>query len=232
MRAGIARSAPHGAAGALVIFSLLGAGCSEAPPAHCQDEVTAAFKRLKTLPYRMETIRVYKGQAEFHMTSEFFPPDRRRYITYNSNPYYTSEAIDIGERTWARWPRQNEGWSEVKAKAVRIIIRRAPKDGAFACLGPVEFNGKAYIGYRARAAESFVLDVLRPRGEKALQEDLAAIRHMPQPWRTVLLEASSLLPAYDLLAQESQFDSPSMSSEHYTYPEDLRIEPPVQQAGD
>jgi len=231
MRARAAWNARHRAAGALVIFSLLifsllGAGCSEAPP-HCQDEVKAAFKRLETpgLPYRQETVRIYNGQAEFHMTHEFFPPDRRRYITYNTDPFYTSEAIKIGERTWARSPPQKE-WSEVKAKDVLIVIRDS-KDEAFACLGRIEFNGKAYIGYRARAAESFVLDVLRPQSQKALQDDLAAIRHMPQPWRTVLLEPSSLLPAYDLLAQENPFDSPNRRSDHYTYPDDIRIEPPV-----
>jgi hypothetical protein len=191
--------------------------------------VTAAFKRLKTpgLPYRRETVRVYNGQAEFHMTQEVIPPDRTRTITYTSDPSYTSEVIDIGDRTWARWPRRNEGWSEVKAKAVRIRVV-SKYEGAFACLGPVEFDGKAYIGYRARAAELFVLDVLRPQDQKTLQEDLAAVRHMPQPWRTVLLDASSLLPAYDLLAQENQLDNPSMSSEHYTYPDDITIEPPIQ----
>jgi hypothetical protein len=227
MRASAAWNAWHRAAGAFVVFSLLGAGCSEAPPpARCQDEVMAAFKRLEMpgLSYRMETVRVYNGQAEFHMTYEFLPPDRRRYITYNSDPSYTSEIIEIGQRTWGRLPRQNEGWSEVKAKDVLITDA---KDEPFGCLGRVEFNGKAYIGYRARAAESFVLDVLRPQSQKALQEDLAAIRHMPQPWRTVLLEPSSLLPAYRLLAQENQFDSPNMSGEHYTYPDDIRIEPPV-----
>jgi len=227
MRASAARNARHRAARALVVFSLLGAGCSEAPPsAHCRDEVMAAFKRLETpgLAYRMETVRVYNGEAEFHMTSEFLPPDRRRYITYTSDPSYASEAIEIGERTWGRW--RNGEWSEVKAKSV-IVLTRDAKDEAFACLGPVEFNGKAYVGYRARAAESFVRDVLRPQSEKALQEDLAAIRHMPQPWRTVLLEPSSLLPAYRLLAQENQFDGPNMSSEHYTYPDDIRIEPPI-----
>ena len=145
----------------------------------------AAFKRLETpgLAYRMETVRVYNGEAEFHMTSEFLPPDRRRYITYTSDPSYASEAIEIGERTWSRSPRQNEEWSEVRAKSILILIQDS-KDEAFACLGPVEFSGKTYVGYRARAAESFVLDVLRPQSQKALQEDLAAIRHMPQPWRT------------------------------------------------
>jgi len=226
MRASAAWNARH-RAGAFLVFSLLGAGCSEAPPpARCQDEVMAAFKRLEMpgLSYRMETVRVYNGQAEFHMMYEFLPPDRRRYITYNSDPSYTSEIIEIGERTWGRFPRQNEGWSEVKAKDVLITDS---KDEPFACLGRVEFNGSAYIGYRARAAESFVLNVLRPQSQKALQEDMAAIRHMPQPWRTVLLEPSSQLPAYRLLAQENQFDSPDMSSEHYTYPDDITIEPPV-----
>jgi len=230
MRASAVWNTRHRTARTLVVFSLLGAGCSEAPPpAHCQDEVTAAFKGLETpgLPYRMETVRVYNGQTEFHMTLEFLPPDRRRYTTYSNDPSYTSETIEIGERTWSRWLHQNRGWSEVTAKSVVILIQDS-KDEAFACLGPVEFSGKTYIGYRARAAESFVLDVLRPRSQKARQEDLAAIRRMPQPWRTVLLEPSSLLPAYRFLAQgENQFDSPNMSSEHYTYPDDIRIEPPV-----
>ena len=229
MRASAAWNARH-RAGAFLVFSLLGAGCSEAPPpARCQDEVMAAFKRLEMpgLSYRMETVRVYNGQAEFHMMYEFLPPDRRRYITYNSDPSYTSEIIEIGERTWARSPPQKE-WSEVKAdaKEVRIVIRDT-KEEAFACLGRVEFNAKAYIGYRARAAESFVLDVLRPQSQKALQDDLAAIPHMPQPWRTVLLEPSSLLPTYDLLAQGNPFDSPNRRSDHYTYSDDIRIEPPV-----
>src|SRR5262245_2564198 len=163
MRTRAALNARDHTAGALVIFSLLifsllGAGCSDAPP-HCRDEVKAAFKRLETpgLPYRQETVRVYNGQAEFHMTHEFFPPDRRRYITYNTDPFYASEVIEIGQRTWARSPPKRE-WSEVKEKDVLIVIRDS-KDQAFACLGRVEFNGKAYIGYRARAAESFVLDV-------------------------------------------------------------------------
>ena len=46
MRARAAWNARHRAAGALIVFSLLGAGCSEAPP-HCQDEVKAAFKRFE-----------------------------------------------------------------------------------------------------------------------------------------------------------------------------------------
>src|SRR5262245_7166935 len=105
MQASVAWKARHRAAGALVIFFLLGAGCSEAPPpAQCQDEVMAAFKRLQTpgVPYRKETVRVYNGQVEFRMKSEFMPPDRRRIITYPSDPQYTSETIYIGERIWGR----------------------------------------------------------------------------------------------------------------------------------
>src|SRR5262245_50097488 len=84
------------AAVTLLALSLLGTGCSEAPPpAHCQDEVMAAFKRLEApgLPYRQETVRVYKGQAEFRMTYEFLPPDRRRYVNHPSDPHYESETV-------------------------------------------------------------------------------------------------------------------------------------------
>src|SRR5262245_25169027 len=161
MRASAAWNVRHGAAGALVVFSLVGAGCSEArPPAHCHDEVMAAFKRLQTpgVPYRKETVRVYDGQVEFHMTSEFIPPDRRRFVTYNSDPQYMSEAIYIGERRWVRFPRRNEEWSEPQGR-LDILIQDASKDQEpFACLGPVEFDGKAYLSYRTRARKSFVLD--------------------------------------------------------------------------
>jgi len=38
-------------------------------------------------------------------------------------------------------------------------------------------------------------------------------------------QSVKLLPAYDLLAQEDQFDSPNTSSEHYTYVDNIRIKP-------
>jgi len=100
MRASPASNARR-CAGAVVVFSLLGVGCSEAPPAHCQDEVMAAFKRLEAsgLPYRRETVRVYNGQAEFRATYEFLPPDRRRWVNRPSDPHYESEAAVGAEPT-------------------------------------------------------------------------------------------------------------------------------------
>jgi hypothetical protein len=48
---------------------------------------------------------------------------------------------------------------------------------------------------------------------------------MPQEWRTVFVDPQSMLPAHDLVAQNNQLDSPSHKV-RYTYPNDIKIEPP------
>jgi len=48
---------------------------------------------------------------------------------------------------------------------------------------------------------------------------------MPQEWRTVFVDPQSMLPAHDLVAQNNHLDSPSYKV-RYTYPNDIKIEPP------
>jgi hypothetical protein len=48
----------------------------------------------------------------------------------------------------------------------------------------------------------------------------------PQEWRTVFVDRESMLPAYDLVSQEYQLDNPSHKVQ-YTYPMDIKIEPPL-----
>lgn len=73
---------------------------------------------------------------------------------------------------------------------------------------------------------SFSLLPPSPRSQEEEQKLLSKLRQMPQEWRTVFVEWPSMLPAYDLVAEENQLDNPR-SSVHYTYPDKIKVEPPL-----
>jgi len=221
-------------------FSLLCAGCNEAP-VNCRGEVAAAFERLSTSgqPYRKETVIVGGDHQPFHETSEFLPPDRMRQITNNGIPGDgTVEIIRVGARAWSN---EKEGWLEWGPGLAQLIYSAGmdfsarpdlavPANTVFECLGRVKFQGTAYLGYRARFDQAIAVPVARntPLSETKQQELSRTLQQMPQEWRTVFIDPQSTLPAHDLVAQENQLDSPRRKVQ-YTYPNSIKIEPPVWQ---
>lgn len=214
--------------------------------ADCRDEVQAAFERLKASgrPYRKEVTFVVGGQQPFHGTVEFLPPDRMRETTNNGVPGYgTIETIRVGQRAWLNsggWPsdwRWPWGWREWNPWLMQMSLEKnkdfstlldysIPAGTAFECLGKVEFNGAAYLGYRARLEKRIATIAQGPLSEARQQELARRFQQMPQEWRTVFVDPQSGLPAYDLVAQENQLDSPS-NNVRYTYPSNIKIEPPL-----
>lgn len=221
---------------AAVAFSLLCAGCTQTST-NCEDEVAAAFERLRTSgrPYRKETVIVVSDQQTYRATAEYIPPDQMREITNIGAPGYgTVELIRIGPRAWSN----ESGWREWESGLAQEIYgrgagmdvsvwpdRAVPADAVFACLGRVEFKGTAYVGYRAQLAN--VLMTSGPLSEEKQQKLLSKLRRMPQHWRTVLLDWESALPVHDLVAEENKLENPR-SKVQYSYPNDIKIEPPVQ----
>jgi hypothetical protein len=99
-------------------------------------------------------------------------------------------------------------------------------DDVFKCLGEVKFKDTAYLGYQARLEMRIATIAIGPWSESRQQELSRKLQQMPQKWRTVFVDLESRLPVYDLVAQENQLDNPS-SKERYTYPNDIKIEPPL-----
>jgi hypothetical protein len=234
----------------LAAFCLLSAGCTE-PPKNCWNAVAAAFERLRTSgrPYRKETI--LGDHQTLHVISEFLPPDRMRMIEIHDTPGDgTVETIQIGSRAWTN---KGGSWREFEPTldAVEMITRtgsvkymysdQGPTDPAhrhgqpslashtFECLGKVAFKGRMYNGYR-ESFEAVVSIFSGPLTEKEKeqeeQESLSKSQHMPQTWHTVFVDWPSMLPAWDLIAPESQLDNPR-SSTRYSYPDYIWIEPPA-----
>jgi hypothetical protein len=185
---------------------------------------------------------IVSDQPTIRGTAEFLPPDRMREITSNGfRGYGTIEIIRVGARAWLNWAAGWPwGWREWNPTDMQMILeagnkdfstmrdRPIPADAMFERLGRVEFNGTAYVGYRARLNKA-ILALVAPNGalsETRKQELDRKFRQMPQEWRTVFVDPQSMLPAYDLEAQENQLDSPS-SKVRYTYPNNIKIEPPI-----
>jgi len=199
--------------------------------ANCRGKVEAAFERRRTSgrTYRKEMISIVSDHQTLHETAEFLPPDRMREITNDV------EIIRIGPRAWS----SEGGWHEWEPGLAELIYgagmdfsllpdRAVPLVPVFECLGTIEFKGKAYIGFRARPQKGSYV-VLAPLGSRSQEEEqklLSKLRQMPQQLRTVFVEWPSMLPAYDLVAEENQLDN-LRSGVHYTYPDNIRVEPPL-----
>ena len=233
---------------ALASFSLLCLGCVEAlaaePSTACRDEVAAAFDRLMISgqPYRKDVMSDVSDSSApdrrqiFHGTAEFLPPDRMREsysVTTNGVAGWTDKTIRVGERVWSNWTPLFWGWREwgpFLLRGARSVLGdiAVPADAVFECLGRVEFEGTAYLGYRARLDRAFVM-VVPHKGtlSDARQQELERkFQQMPQEWRTVFVDPQSALPAYDLAAQANQLDNPSRKVQ-YTYPNHINIGPPL-----
>jgi len=226
---------------AVATFALWCGVCTEAS-ADCRDEVAAAFERLSTSgrPYRKEVTSVISDQQTFHGTVEFRPPDRMREITSNGvRGYGSSEVIRVGQRIWSGaglWPWT---WREWDAGSAQIVLeqrkdfsalsdRPIPAQAVFECLGRVEYQGTAYLGYRARldaAIMTFSLPNTAP--SEAQQQELSRrLAQMPQQWRTVFIDPERMLPVHDIVAEDNQLERPK-SKVQYSYPDRIRIEPPI-----
>jgi hypothetical protein len=221
-----------------VTFSLLclaptAASVAE-PSTSCRDEVAAAFERLKTLPHRKEETIVVSDQQTAHEISEFLPPDRIRKIENNGVPGYgTSQTIWVGQRVWSNWTGWPWGWRAwdpflLRGRGMESADMPIAADAVFECLGRVEFEGKTYLGYRSRIEKMFAVVVPHngALSDTAQQELERKLRQMPQEWRTFFVDPQTTLPAHDLAAQENKLGNPSRKVQ-YSYPTDIKIEPPL-----
>ena len=205
--------------------------------ADCRDEVAAAFERLRTSgrPYREETtVTTDRGTSD--ETAEFVPPDQMR-LSHDSGWIVHEYYIRIGHRAWANWSPFPWGWSEEYPDPRFMQMHTASNEFTvmpnvpplvYECLGRVDFEGMAYVGYRARHKNAIMVMVphngaLSETRERELDRKLD---QMPQEWRTVFVAPQSALPAYELVAQENRLGNPSLKV-RYTYPQDIDIEPPL-----
>jgi hypothetical protein len=187
----------------------------------CQREVEAAYKKLETSGYRSETLSVVSARRTTSRTVEFSPPDRMHIIDSGIiGPELNG--IKIGNRAWYRI----EGaWHERPGELGLFTVFMSGPDGrTFACLGPVDYAGKTYAGYRATGGNPKAMASLVPR-EIALEIE-SELRQRPQLLETILVDRDTGFLAYEIVAPQNELGQ-ARSRTHYTYPNNITIEPPA-----
>jgi hypothetical protein len=200
--------------GGAVCLCLSVAG-NAATAADCGPKVEAAFQALQTSgrPYRSERLGALSNQESYLEIIEFVPPDRMRYQMrkiISSRQEDMFEFIRVGDRAWDPDKGEFPGLVGVFDDQIERLGRPF---GAFECLGPVKFSDKTYTGYRTYQVQ-FLVSTFRPAEQRAF-------------WRTVLVDRETGLLAYEIATPNKQLKNLKWRT-HYTYPNNIVINPPVQ----
>ncbi len=190
-------------------FSLVAAAVPALADEKCSSEVAAAFAKQAEAP-KMRTIMVHPGgEGTVTRTISLVRPDRIHVIT--DAPHEQAghmETISIGK--WA-WGSESDGsWSEHKPNVAKVIEMDVQKMSApaavsanFTCLGPQNYEGKDYVGYRADPG----------KGDDGVE--LAA---------TIYVDAATGRPAYNIVAPTAG-GNPRLKAS-YSYGDDISVEVP------
>lgn len=195
------------------------AGYAFTSPSHaadCGKEVGAAFEKQRaTKGYRMVTRQAHP-QGEVVNTFDFVLPDRMYNKVDVPGQPASLETIAIGR--WA-WANQGGGWQELQPQFAQAVTSdvastlSAPLEikEAFVCAGDVDRDGKPFKAYRTEPR-------LAVPGQPQSAEN-------PMLARTVLVDASTGLPAFNFVGDPAASATPLMSVT-YSYPPDIAVEAP------
>ena len=124
------------------------------------------------------------------------PPDRIR-LKYGTNDKAEDDLVEFvqaGQRVWEY--DKSQGWTE-RPELISVFDKHLERLGGpfgqFECLGPIEFSGKRYAGYRTHR-------LWFPVGPGQTTKGTSS-------WRTILVDQETGLLAWDLVTFEEQLDT-------------------------
>lgn len=204
------------AIGAVVTASLCGAAPANA--ADCRAEVTAAFEKQRTgKTFRMEA-SVIGPQGPMKMTVDYGLPDRLRQKVLMMLQQQTVEAVLVGKEAWVN---EGQGWSkapddvraELDKQLSAVAEETADQMVQFDCMGNMKVDGQELAAYRAQ------------EGPKDMSPDAADKPKPNDTVRVIYVDPATGLPARSVVARPDKLDKPLFKAV-YTYPSDIKIEPP------
>ncbi|MDX2309556.1 MAG: hypothetical protein NW216_15050 [Hyphomicrobium sp.] len=196
--------------------------------ADCTLEVVQAFARLGNEKAVRKVQNVIGEQGPVVMTIEYVKPDRmRQVVTKVIDPDNRVETVLIGKDAWGNG---GKGWVKLvedDAKQFREFFKRTTESasdmvGLFECMGAETIDGqkvRAYRGLPPKTAD-------KPEDKKTTEEKSAeATIAANEAVRVVYLDPETGLPARAIFAVRDKLDRP-IFREVFTYPTDLKIDPP------
>ncbi len=189
-----------------------------AAAADCKAEVTTAFdKQRAAKAFRMEA-SVIGPQGPMKMTVDYGLPDRIRQKVLMVIENKTLEAVMIGRDAWLN---EGQGWvdapGEVKEeldKQIRSVAEETAESMVqFECMGRMMVDGAELAAYRAQ------------EGPKDLSKDAATKPKSNDTVRVIYIDPATGMPVRSVVARPEKLDKPLFKAV-YSYPADIKIEPP------
>ena len=186
--------------------------------ADCRGDVSSAFaKQREAKAFRMEA-DVISVQGPMKMTVDYVLPDRIRQKVVIAVQPQPVEAVLIGLKAWAN---EGKGWAEAPAdikeeldKQLRAVAEETPDQLVdFECMGKQMIDGVELAAYRAQEGPKD----MSPGADKKPKSDTT---------RIIYVDPAKGLPVRTIIARPDKLDRPLFKAV-YTYPTDLKIEPPA-----
>lgn len=181
----------------------------------CRTPVTAAFdKQRAAKTFRMEA-NVIGPQGPMKMTVDYGLPDRIRQKVLMVLEQKTIEAVLIGKDAWMN---EGQGWTtapeeardELGKQLVAVAEETSDQMVQFDCMGDVKVDGRELAAYRAKEGPGKgAAPAVNPSGTV----------------RVIYVDPATGLPARTIVARPDKLDHPLFKAD-YSYPADLKIEPP------
>ncbi len=194
---------------------------SAAANANCKDEVAAALEKQKsTSAFRMETTMI-SPEGLVNMTVDYLLPNRMRQVVKMQNDPNPVETVLVDKTAWSN---SGKGWQLLGPKVTGQLVVQMEQNlgedkegrmGDFECLGKQNYEGKELLAYQGENEEG------GPRNLSPTTAD----KRPDRPVRIFYVDPITGLPSASIFARANKLDKPIFSAT-YSYPPDIKIDPP------
>jgi hypothetical protein len=211
------KSLAAGAALATLVSAAPGAFADD-----CTAEVFQAVEKQSKQPaYRMET-DVISSEGPLKVKMEYVLPGRMRQVAILAVDPKPVETILVDGQAWTN---EGQGWIPLTFQHAEQLIEQMRKStkadpeavGKFECMGTETVEGRAQRAYKSKP--------MLPGGMKTPDGKEVETSAENEAVRIVYIDTETGLPVRSVLTRTTAMDKP-IFKEVYTYPTDLKIEPP------
>lgn len=197
--------------------SAIALGLLAATPAlaDCSKEVAVAVNSQGKQKFLRKETNMITEAGPAKMIVEYQTPDRMRQLLTPLTEGKPVESIVVGEKAWTN---NGDGWKAAPSQEAEQLVQFMIKSiaqvyqevGKFECIGSEVIEGRELRAYR---------------GLDDAPKDKGSDKPKNEAVRIVYLDPATGLPARSILARAGFIDKP-IFKEVYTYPDDIKIEPP------
>lgn len=186
---------------------------TKAAPNPCSDEVAAALRKLRNSSWFSMSSSMITENGPSTMVVDYILPDRMHQKVTNTLTKKSSEIILVGAQAWSR---QDEGiWKALPANVAgqlqrqldETVLQQQNDVGAYICNGRIKLDGRDVMSYKLEST---------PEKGQTFKN---------QTYRMFYVDVLTGLPVSNALLVPGRDDKPIFKTA-YTFPLDLKIEPP------